>query len=40
MAYVVTIPCHPEMGSAVAAAMELFVDGSSGIQGFPEKMYR
>jgi hypothetical protein len=30
----------PEMGSAMVAATELFVDGGSGIQGFPEKMYK
>jgi hypothetical protein len=30
----------PEIGSAMAAAMELFVDGGSGLQGFPEKMYK
>ena len=30
----------PKMGSAMAAAAELFVDGGSGIQGFPEKMYK
>ena len=28
----------PEMGSAMAAATELFVDGGSGLQGFPEIM--
>ena len=30
----------PEMGSAMAVATELFVDGGSGIQGFLEKMYK
>ena len=29
-----------EMDSAMAAEMELFVDGGLGIQGFPEKMYK
>jgi hypothetical protein len=30
----------PEMGSAMAAAMELFVDGGSGVCGFPGNMYK
>ena len=28
----------PEMGSAMAAATELFVDGGSGLQCFPENV--
>jgi hypothetical protein len=30
----------PEMGSTMAVSTELFVDGGSGVQGCPEKIYK